>query len=90
MILRFCRPGHPGAIQPESVSRAGKRYWRTFILGAVALAGLVWMAVAQFDVPMAELRQLFLGSLLALFIVILAAGLFALAWMGLRRLMRRD
>jgi hypothetical protein len=72
------------------VSKAGKRYWRTIILGLVALAVLVWTAVDQFDIPMEDVRELLLGTVLAVVLVIGLAALVVLIWMGLRRLMRRD
>ena len=71
------------------MSRPGKRYWRTLILGIMALAALVWAAVDQFDVSVEEVRELLLGTVLAVLLVICAAAVFALLWVGLRRLLRR-
>lgn len=72
------------------MARAGKRYWRTIILGILALGVMVWSAVEQFDVPLEEIRQLLLGTVIAVVLVIFAAAVFALVWVGLRRLLRRD
>jgi hypothetical protein len=71
------------------VSKSARRYWRTIILGTLALGVLVWAAVEQFDVPLEEVRALLLGTVLAVLLVIAAAGIFVLAWMGVRRLLRR-
>jgi drug/metabolite transporter (DMT)-like permease len=72
------------------VTKAGRRYWRTIILGILALGGLVWVAVDQFDVPREELQELMLGTVIAVILVIGAAAVFALAWVVVRRLIRRD
>ena len=72
------------------MSRSARRYWRTIILGTLALGVLVWAAVAQFDVPVAEVRSLLLGTVIAVLLVIVAAGIFVALWIGLRRLLRRE
>jgi hypothetical protein len=72
------------------VSKSARRYWRTIILGTLALGVLVWAAVEQFDVPIEEVRTLLLGTVLAVLLVIAAAGIFVLLWMGARRVLRRD
>ncbi len=72
------------------MSKSARRYWRTVILGTLALGVLVWAAVEQFDVPIEEVQSLLLGTVLAVLLVIAAAGLFVLLWMGARRLLRRD
>ena len=72
------------------MSRSARRYWRTIILGILALGVLVWAAVEQFDVPIAEVRSLLLGTVIAVLLVIVAAGVFVVLWMGLRRLLRRQ
>jgi hypothetical protein len=72
------------------VSKSARRYWRTIILGTLALGVLVWAAVEQFDVPIEEVRTLLLGTVLAVLLVIAAAGIFVLLWMGARRGLRRD
>jgi hypothetical protein len=78
---------HPGDV---SVSRAGRRYWRTTILGVLALATLIWAAVDQFGVSRQELQELMLGTVLATLLVIVAAAVAVLAWVGLRKLFRRE
>jgi hypothetical protein len=72
------------------MSRAGRRYWRTLILGILALGTLVWVAVDQFDVPREEIRQLALGTVLAVLLVIGLAAIVAALWVALRRLFHRD
>lgn len=72
------------------MSKSARRYWRTIILGTLALGVLVWGAVEQFDVPIEEVRTLLLGTVLAVLLVIAAAGIFVLLWMGARRVLRRD
>ena len=71
------------------MSRAGRRYYRTVLLGILALGTLVWVAVDQFGVPPRELGELFLATLLVVSLVIGAAALVALLWVGVRRLRRR-
>ena len=51
---------------------------------------MVWVAMDQFDVPRRELQELMLGTVLAVVLVIAAAAIFALLWVGIRRLIRRD
>jgi len=54
------------------------------------MAALVWAAVDQFDIPMEDVRELLLGTVLAVALVIGLAAVVVLIWMGLRRLTRRD
>ncbi len=54
------------------------------------MACLVWAAVDQFGLSWSDIGDLFLGTLLALGLVILAAALSVGLWIGLRRLLRRD
>ena len=71
------------------MSRASRRYYRTILLGVLALGTLVWVAVDQFGVPPRELADLFLATLLVVSLVIGAAALVVLLWVGLRRLRQR-
>ena len=71
------------------MNRAGRRYYRTILLGILALGTLVWVAVDQFGVPPAELADLFYATLLVVSLVIGAAALVAVLWVGLRHLRRR-
>lgn len=71
------------------MSRARRRYLRTIILGVAAMGALVWVAMEQFGISRQEMSGLFLGTLLAVAIVIGAAAAVVMLWMGLRRLMRR-
>ena len=71
------------------MSRASRRYSRTILLGVLALGTLVWVAVDQFGVPPRELADLFLATLLVVSLVIGAAALVVLLWVGLRRLRQR-
>ena len=71
------------------MNRAGKRYYRTIVLGVLAMAALVWVAVRQFGISRAEMSELLVGTLLAMGIVIVLAGLAVALWMGLRKLLGR-
>ncbi len=73
-----------------SRGRSGRRYWRTILLGILALATLVWAAVEQFGVSRQEIQELALGTVLAALLVIAAAAVAAGAWIGLRWLLGRD
>ena len=70
-----------------TVSRGSRRYIRTVLLGVVAMAALVWMAVDQFGISRREISELFLGTVLVVGMVIAAAAVMALLWIGLRRLL---
>lgn len=71
------------------MSKANRRYLRTILLGTAALGSLVWVAVDQFGIPWEEMLELFLGIVLAVGLVIAAAGLFVGAWLGLRKLVQK-
>jgi hypothetical protein len=70
------------------VTRAARRYYRTIVLGVVALAALVWVAMDQFGISRGEMAELFAGTVIVALLVIAVAGLTVLLWMGLRRLLR--
>lgn len=70
------------------MSRAKRRYYRTIFLGIAALGALVWAAVDQFDIPVSEMVDLFLGSILAIGLVIVLAALFVTALKLLQHLVR--
>ena len=72
------------------MNRAGRKYIRTILLGVAALAALVWAAVDQFGVAWNEMLDLFLATLVVIGLVILTAALFALVWIGVRKLVSRD
>lgn len=65
------------------------RHLRTFALGGLALAVLLWAAVYRFRVPPAEVATLSLAALLATVLVIVAAAVAALLWIGARRVLQR-
>ena len=69
------------------MSRGSRRYIRTILLGIMALAALVWVAVDQFGISRREISELFLGTVLVVGVVIVVAALMALLWIGLRRLL---
>jgi hypothetical protein len=71
------------------MSRANRRYYRTIILGVVAMAALVWVAVDQFGISSEEMLELFLATLLVVALVIVAAALAVLLWVGLRKILAR-
>ncbi len=72
------------------MNRARRRYYRSVIISILALAVLLWVAVEQFGISLAEMRELLLASLLVLLLVIAAAAVAVAVWMLLRKLSRRD
>jgi hypothetical protein len=72
------------------VNRASRRYYRTIVLGVLAMAALVWVAMEQFGISRQEMSGLFLGTLLVAAFVIASAAIVALLWIALRRLLRRN
>ena len=72
------------------MSRTTRRYYRTIILGVLAMAALVWVAMDQFGISRREMSELFVTTVLVVGLVIAAAAVVALLWMGLRSLLRRD
>ena len=72
------------------MGKATRKYYRTIILGVAAMAALVWSAVDQFGIPWEDMLDLLWTTVAVTAAVILAAGLGAALWMGLRRLLRRD
>lgn len=69
--------------------RAGRRYYRTTLLGIVAMGALVWVAVDQFEISPQEFTELVLATVLLALVVIVAAAGVALLWVALRTLLRR-
>ncbi len=72
------------------MGKATRKYYRTIILGVAAMAALVWSAVDQFGIPWEDMLDLLWTTVVVTAAVIVAAGLGAALWMGLRRLLRRD
>ncbi len=72
------------------MSKARRRYYRTIILGVLAMATLLWAAIDQFGLSWEEMAELFLATLLVVGAVIVLAALVALLWIGLRRLLGDD
>jgi len=72
------------------MSKSGRRYYRTVVLGILAMAALVWVAMDQFGISRREISELFITTLLVVGLVIGAAGIMVILWMGLRKLLRRD
>ncbi len=66
---------------------AKRRYLRTIFLGIAAMGTLVWAAIDQFDIPAEEMLDLFLLAALAIFVVIVAAGVTVAVWQGLKYLL---
>lgn len=71
------------------MSRANRRFYRTILLGVVAMAALVWVALGQFGISREQMSALFLGTVLVVVLAIASAALLVAAWMGLRRLLQR-
>lgn len=72
------------------MSRAQRRYLRTVLLAIAAMGTLVWAAVHQFAISWAEVRQLFIATVIGVLLVIALAGAGVAVWAGIRRLLRRD
>ena len=72
------------------MNRANRRYYRTIVLGVMAMAALVWAAMDQFGISRQEMTGLFLGVLLVAVLVIFCAAVIALLWVTLRKWMRRN
>ncbi|MEH6517684.1 MAG: hypothetical protein V7742_13435 [Halioglobus sp.] len=70
------------------VSKANRKYWRTTILGLLAMGTLIWTAVDQFDIPIEEMKALFYTTVMVIVAIILLAALIAALWIGLRYLLR--
>ncbi|MEP4484696.1 MAG: hypothetical protein ABJ013_03605 [Halioglobus sp.] len=70
------------------MTRSAKRYRRTIFLGVLALGTLVWSAVDQFGIPMEEMIDLFLTTVLGVLSVIVVAAGVAAVWFSLRWLLR--
>jgi hypothetical protein len=66
--------------------KASRRYYRTLILGMVALCVMVWTAVDQFGISRQEMTELLLGTLWIAGGTIVLAALCATLWMFLRKL----
>lgn len=73
-----------------ALGRASRKYYRTILLGIVAMGCLLWAAVDQFGLAWSDMLDLFLATLLVVGLIILSAAAAVGAWMGLRRLGRRD
>ena len=54
------------------------------------MGALVWAAVHQFAISWAEVRQLFIATVIGVLLVIAFAGAGVAVWAGIRRLLRRD
>ena len=72
------------------MSKARRRYYRTIILGVLAMATLLWAAIDQFGLSYEEMAELFITTVLVVGAVIALAALVALLWIGLRRLLGDD
>ncbi|MBK6508218.1 MAG: hypothetical protein IPG06_01340 [Haliea sp.] len=71
------------------MSKSSRRYYRTLILGLVALGVMVWTAVDQFGISRQEMTELLLGTLWIAGGTIVLAALCAALWIGLRKLSGR-
>ena len=71
------------------MSKQGRRFFRTILLGTFALAALVWMAIDQFGIAREEMLDLLLVTALVVGLVIAMAACVAGLWIGLRKLLGR-
>ncbi|MBT4522469.1 MAG: hypothetical protein HOC23_20935 [Halieaceae bacterium] len=70
------------------MGRANRRYYRTLILGMLAMATLVWAAVDQFEISPSDMLNLFLSVAVGVLGIIAAAGAVVVIWSLMRRLWR--
>lgn len=70
--------------------KSNRSFYRTLILGLIALGVLIWSAADQFDLSHQELAELFYGTLLIAAGTIITAALFAGLWIGLRKWWRNS
>ena len=94
VIPRYCRRQYRPGNEPDSrgnmrVSKQGRRFFRTVVLGTFALAALVWMAMDQFGIAGDEMLDLLLVTVLVVGLVIFVAACVAGLWIGLRKLLGR-
>jgi hypothetical protein len=67
------------------VSKQGRRFFRTIVIGTFALAALVWMAMDQFGIARDEILELLLATASVVALVIFADACVAGLWIGLRK-----
>ena len=72
------------------MSKQGRRFFRTIVIGTFALAALVWMAMDQFGVERDEILELLLVTAVVVGLVILVAACVAGLWIALRKLLGRQ
>jgi len=70
------------------VNKGKWRFLRTLVISVFCLAALLWLAVGQFGVSPEELLELFFTAGLVVLLVIAMAGIAALLWVGLLKLLR--
>jgi uncharacterized membrane protein YbhN (UPF0104 family) len=70
------------------MKKAKWRSLRTLVISVFCLAALLWLAVRQFGVSPEELLELFVVTSLVVLLVIALAGIAALLWVGLRKILR--
>jgi Ca2+/Na+ antiporter len=72
------------------MSKANARYHRTILLGTLAMASLVWVAVDQFAIPWEDMAWLMVYTLVVVFGIIAFAGVAVGLWLVIRKLFGRD
>ena len=72
------------------MSKQGRRFFRTIVIGTFALAALVWMAMDQFGVERDEMLELLLVTAVVVGLVILVAACVAGLWIALRKVLGRQ
>ena len=74
----------------SGVTRADRKFYRTIVLGLVALGVLVWAAMDRFGVSRGEVVDIFVGTLLVVSVTIFTAALCAVCWIATRQWYRRS
>ena len=71
------------------MSKASRRFYRTLVLGLVALAAMIWAAVDQFGIARQDMLDLLYGTLMIAVGIIVLAALGVGFWVGIRKLFGR-
>ncbi len=71
------------------MAKSRRRYLRTTLLGIAAMGTLIWAAIDQFGIPVKEMVDLLLITVLLVSSVIIVAAIGVALWLGLRRVLRR-
>lgn len=72
------------------IAKANRRYLRSVLMLVAAMGVMVWAAVDLFDIPIDEMRALFIGTALGVGGVIVAAAVILVLAVALRSLLSKS